>query len=208
MIGSPISTAEAKARSQRATPHARAVVGNERAKSSRHCRSLHECGRESYAGMWVLAKSLQAISSLAGPRRWLLWAWGGGGLLADGARDVRQPPPQPPVVELVEVEVAVERGYLSSIASTTTRAARPEPGRASPDAPRRSTSVRDRAAIAGTSTPEAAGEGGLRPGVRCRARRRPGRGLRISCSRVRHRSQSLRRHRRRSRSPRGGLAIR
>ena len=51
---------------------------------------------------------------LANPGSSLLWARGAGGLLSDGARDVRQSPPQPPVVELVEVEVevAVERGRM------------------------------------------------------------------------------------------------
>jgi len=51
-------------------------------------------------------------AGLANPGSSLRWARGGGRLLSDGARDVRQPPPQAPVVELVEVEAAVERGCL------------------------------------------------------------------------------------------------
>ena len=35
-----------------------------------------------------------------------------GGQLSYGARDVRQPPPQTPIIELVEVEMTVERGRL------------------------------------------------------------------------------------------------
>ena len=54
-------------------------------------------------------------AGLANPGSSLHWARGGSGLLSDGARGVRQPPPQPPVVELVELveaEATVERGRM------------------------------------------------------------------------------------------------
>ena len=83
-----------------------------------------------FAARWSATGRVErSANRAANPGPWPLWVKGGCGLLSDTARDVRQSPPQPPIVELVEVEVAVKRGSPIINRVNDHRVGRETPGR-------------------------------------------------------------------------------